>query len=187
MSNIVFDMDDILWGLNEKATKILGIDFNKIICPNARHNPLLTDKEKDELIAMYGNPDLWKDVVWYDGATNIRDLEKYGHKVWIKSNCMNTGVRDFKDTFTSPTFNLPKDQIILDISQEAKTLMEDVLIFCDDLPPNILNSTAKYTLFLDKPWNQDVTVGIRCYSFAEMYQKIEQLIEKENGYVGKSA
>ena len=179
---IVFDMDDILWGLNEKASKILGIEYEKLVCFSLEDNPYLTDKQRKQLLALYRSPTLWKDIEWYEGATKIKDLEKYGYKVYINSNCMTAGVCDFKRSFASAVFGLPEDQIILNISTEAKKPMRNVLIFADDGPHNIAKSKAKYKLYLDKPWNKEINEGIRCYSFPELMRKIKKIIKEESKY-----
>lgn len=181
---IVFDMDDILWGLNERASKIVGVEYDKLVCFRLEDNPYLTPKQRRRLLALYRNPKLWKDIEWYEGATDIKKLEEKGYAVYIHSNSMTKQVQAYK-RIISTVFDLPEKQIILDVSTEAKKPLRNVLIFCDDNVANNRRSKAKYKVFLDKPWNKEMDEGegiIRCSTFRELMDTILKIIEKEQEY-----
>ena len=56
-----------------------------------------------------------------------------------------------------------------------------MFIFVDDSPFNIADSTAKYTILLDKPWNQEIQADestlFRRNTFTEVMTLIKQLKE----------
>lgn len=158
MKNIVFDLDDTLWNLNKHACELTGINYEKLTTFYASENNLLTNEEKIKLLNIYQNPILWKDITLIDKAKDIHLLECLADdiKVYIISNCMNDRVKDYKRSFLSNIFNLPEDQIILNVTQEPKKVLEDTYIFIDDSPYNVMQSKAKYTVIPNKPWNQNI-------------------------------
>ena len=154
---VVFDLDDTLWNLNEKACKIAGVDYNKIKNFKLHENPLLTDSEKDKLWELYQNPILWKDLEWLDGAKDIKDLESDEVEVWLVSNCLNINVEQFKRSILSKELGLPDNRIMLNVKVSVgdKKMPENTYIFVDDSPYNLNDSTAKYKIIPDRPWNRD--------------------------------
>lgn len=154
---VVFDLDDTLWNLNEKACKIAGVDYNKIRNFKLHENLLLTDSEKDKLWELYQNPMLWKDLEWLDGAKDIKDLESDEVEVWLVSNCLNINVEQFKRSILSKELGLPDNRIMLNVKVSVgdKKMPENTYIFVDDSPYNLNDSTAKYKIIPDRPWNRD--------------------------------
>ena len=154
---VVFDLDDTLWNLNEKACKIAGVDYNKIRNFKLHENPLLTDSEKDKLWELYQNPILWKDLEWLDGAKDIKDLESDEVEVWLVSNCLNINVEQFKRSILSKELGLPDNRIMLNVKVSVgdKKMPKNTYIFVDDSPYNLNDSTAKYKIIPDRPWNRD--------------------------------
>ena len=154
---VVFDLDDTLWNLNEKACKIAGVDYNKIRNFKLHENPFLTDSEKDKLWELYQNPMLWKDLEWLDGAKDIKDLESDDVEVWLVSNCLNINVEQFKRSILSKELGLPDNRIMLNVKVSVgdKKMPENTYIFVDDSPYNLNDSTAKYKIIPDRPWNRD--------------------------------
>lgn len=181
MKKIIFDLDDTLWNLNEKACRIAGIDITKLITFKIHENPLLTDEEKDRLYKVYQDPKLWEDITYCEGANKIAELEKKYKdvKVFINSNCLNDGVYDFKRSFLSKDFNLPEDQIHLQVSSKKKDI-EDAFIFIDDNPNNINHAKSKFYIVPDKYWNKELKGRniFRGYTFGEIYDLIESILEE---------
>ena len=160
MRKIVFDLDDTLWDLNKKACQITGVSYYKLRTFITTENPYITDEEKEKLMNIYQNPKLWENMKWLDGAKALSSFEMLGDdiKVYILSNCMNQQVVDFKRSFLSKELDIPDDQIILNVANNAKKkkLLDNMFIFVDDSPYNVSQSTAKYTIIPNKPWNQNV-------------------------------
>lgn len=171
MYNVVFDLDDTLWDLNKRACNITGINFNKLTTFLLSENPNLSTREKEKLLSIYQNPMLWADIEWSKGAKSIKDLENYGAKVYINSNCMNKAVADYKRGFLSKELGLPNNQIILNVSTATeKPMLDNMFIFVDDSPFNLKKSTAEFTMTIDKPWNRDICVN--------RFNNIEEIIKK---------
>ena len=162
MKKVVFDLDDTLWNLNERAAEILNIDYSKLDTFIVGENNHLTEEEKEKLIKLYSDPYLWKDMKLVPGAKLIKQLENYKAEVYINSNCMNEEVQKYKRSFLSDLIGLPDERIILNISSAThKPMDDDIFILVDDSPFNIQKSNAKYNIIPNKPWNQHVKADFR--------------------------
>lgn len=177
---VVFDMDDTLWDLNERACRMAGIDFSKLQTFSLTDNPLLTASEKTRLSKVYNSIELWRDIIWDPYAADIITLEKLGAKVFINSNCMNQAVADFKRQFVPTDLKLPDSQVILNVVTDGKRkeLDDDMFIFVDDSPFNIGKSTAKYNIIPNRPWNQDA-VGYRRNSLKDIIELCKVLLRRD--------
>ena len=187
MKKIVFDLDDTLWDLNKRACKLANVDYMKLTTFLLTDNKNLKKREKEKLLSLYGNPMLWNDIKWLDGVERLKNLEKLGAKVYINSNCMNQRVLDYKRSFLSDALKLPNDQIILNVSEATKKYMiDDMYIFVDDSPYNILKSNAEYNILFNRPWNQNIIATRfnnlnKIIDICEVLLKKEQLLEKLKG------
>ena len=153
---VVFDLDDTLWNLNERACQLTGVDYSKINNFKLHENVLLTDEEKAKMWELYQDPELWRDLPWLEGATEIHELDSDVVEVWLVTNCLNTAVQEFKRSFLSKALHLPEERIILNVTTAtSKKMPEDTFIFVDDSPFNLMASKAKYNLIPDRPWNRD--------------------------------
>ena len=152
LKKVVFDMDDTLWSLNEKAVELANIDYNKLITFMINDNPLLTDEEKENLMKVYMSPDLFKNVNWFEGIERINDLNADVH---INSNIFSTNVDNIKRVQLHDVLRITDDKIHLNLVTDAKNkpIDNDTFIFVDDSPYNIINSPAPYNLMLKRPWN----------------------------------
>ena len=149
---VVFDVDDILWSLNEKAAKLANIPYEKLITFNVPDNPLLTEVEKARLIEIYNSDELFAEMNFYDGVTRLNTLDA---DVRIVSNVFSKGPANQKLTNLRKVIRLPYWQIHLNMvtNPYKKELPEDTYIFVDDSPYNIAGSTAIHNIMLRKPWN----------------------------------
>lgn len=151
MKKVVFDVDDILWSLNEKASNDAGVDRNNIVTYNPRKNPLLSDEEKHRLIKSYTNPTLFENIKWYDGISRINTLKA---DVSINSNALSASAAESKRAQLKQVLTLPDDKIQINIVEQGKgkkSIGEDVYIFVDDCPDNVLNSRATYNIMMKCP------------------------------------
>ena len=182
MKKIVFDVDDTLWDLNRKVCQLTGIDYSRLT--NYRiQDTNLTDGEVQLILSWYNDPELWTDLIWSEGVEYIHTLEDDSTKVYINSNCLNKRVADAKRKFLSKALKIPDSRIILNVNSSGtkKKMIDDMFIFVDDSPFNIADSTAKYTILLDKPWNQEIQADestlFRRNTFTEVMTLIKQLKE----------
>ena len=188
---VVYDMDDTLWNLNEKACEMAGIDYDKIQHYSLSDNTLLTSEEKHKLKDLYSSVDLWKGMKWVRGARKIHEIEslsletrnnKAVIKVLINSHCNNQDVADFKRTFVGKDLKLPEEQVVLNVANNHKTKKElppNTLIFVDDSPFNLQSSTALFTIISDKPWNKEIEESdtiIRCSGMNEIRKTVEEIV-----------
>ena len=149
---IVFDMDDILWGLNEKATKLANVDYNKLVSFITQDNPVLNDDEKARMLSTYNSLELFRDIHWFDGVVRLNELKADVH---IVSNIFALDIGDIKRTQLLNILTIPTKNIHLNLVRDAKkkTIDNDTFIFVDDSPYNIANSPAEHNIMLARPWN----------------------------------
>lgn len=183
MRKVVFDLDDTLWRLNERAANIAGIDSNLLNCFLVTENTLLTPDQKERVLKIYQSKSLWDNISYESGYERLKDLEQYDCKVYINSNCITKEVADYKRSFLSKDLGLPDKQIILNVEKSSteKEMLDNTYIFIDDSPFNIANSNAKYTIIPNRLWNQDVkndhTILIRCDTLNEIIDTIIGLLK----------
>lgn len=152
LRKIIFDMDDTLWGLDEKAAKMADIDYNKLVTYVSEENPLLTTAEKQRLISAYNSKELFKNIQWFDGIERINTLKADVH---IKSNIFLQEIDQIKRTQLNNVLQIPNENIHLDLVTDPKQkhIDPDTFIFVDDSPHNIIRSNAKHNIMLKHPWN----------------------------------
>ena len=152
---IVFDVDDILWGLNKIATDKANIDYNKIVVYSAKENYLLTEDERKRLLEVYSDPDTFRYINWYDGVEDIIKLQQKGAEVYINSNSFNIEISELKRKQLKSILDLPDDRLILNVLTDCKKkeIGDGVWCFVDDSPHNIASSTAVYNIAVKTPWN----------------------------------
>lgn len=189
MRRVVFDIDDTAWGLNERVCEELGIDINNIESFLIANNDKLTLNERKLLARSYTNPEIFKNINWYDGFTDIFELEKLDCEVYINSNCNTNEVKKVKYSELVDKLGFNPDRILLNVISEpsSKELEDNVYIFVDDSPFNLAESTAKYNIALRKPWNTSEIglsiIGdkdiIYCDSFNEIVTVIKELLKEK--------
>lgn len=153
MKKIIFDIDDILWGLNERAAKMANLEYEKLTSFSVPLNKNLTKEEAKILTSVYENPSLFENIIWFNGIERIDSLPADVH---IVSNIFQKEVDTLKRTQLHSVLNIPDEKIHLNLVTDAtkKTIPEDTYIFVDDSPYNIAASPAKHNIMLKRPWNQ---------------------------------
>lgn len=153
---IVVDVDDVLWGLNEKICSERGIDYSKIVTFSSSANPLLSESEKKELKESYGDAKIFRNIKWYEGVSELFSLEGYGATVIINSNNLCKEVMDTKEAEIRNNFpSIRDEQLVLNVpnNYSEKSIGDDVFILVDDSPYNVAKCNAEYYLVPRKPWN----------------------------------
>ncbi len=156
---VVFDLDDVCWGLNPRATRFVGVPLEKLIEFHVTENELLTDEEKQALWAAYQNPQVFQDIDFYPGFEDMMKLRQFGLDPFIKSNCCGTVIPEIKlPQIQAKLPTMPRDHIILNVVDQVTTLYkeidESVFAFVDDSPYNIAKSRAQHNIVPMWPLNQ---------------------------------
>lgn len=179
---VVFDVDDILWGLNKRSAKIAGIDYNKLTVYSASDNYNLTDSEKEKLISAYSSPSTFEEIKWYRGIEELPKLEELGAEVYINSNSFNAEIAELKREQLKSVLDFDDDRFILNIISDCKKkdIGDDVFCFVDDSPYNIKRSTAKYNIMIKLPWNSSESakeiIGDKDVIMADNLEEVIELV-----------
>lgn len=161
---VIFDMDDVLWNLNNKAARMAGIEVERLIMFSAHKNPLLTDDMRERLLAAYASRKLYEDIIFSPLMVNLvnkihRDYSEY--RVMISSNCMAEYVRDIKLAQLKEVLDIPEENICLNLidmttQSTQKILPPDIYLFVDDSPHNIAMADALHKVMPARNWNDPV-------------------------------
>lgn len=164
---IIFDMDDVMWNLNEKVAKVKGIDHNKLICFAVRENPNLTEDEKQLVLDAYTETEVYSDIEFIKPVINL--INRIYHEfpeypVHIVSNCGTQAIRNVKMEQLLNVLDLPEEQIhlyVIDMETGAKkkTLPDNIFIFVDDSPHNIASANAAHKIMPARLHNDVLVVG----------------------------
>lgn len=152
MRTLVFDVDDVLWGLNDFVFEHLGI--NPVIitdfCLDACSE--LSDGLRRKMLKMYQSVDVFYSLTPYAGVERIPSLERLGYNLKINSNCSSLEVMNYKLKVLR-SLGFKKENIVLDVGYKTKEIGEDVFGFIDDSPYNVVQSNAKINFMPRKVWN----------------------------------
>lgn len=188
-TKVCYDVDDTLWGLNSviyNDTHVHGLKYSDAItfCPYDNH--LLTREQQDAVIACYHDPEIFRELEFYQGIDRLYDIEDTGlAEVWINSSNCSTGVMDIKHLrllYEVPNIN--PDHIRLTVSPDHSREPGDILV--DDSIANIENSDFRYYILIDHPWNtlkpenEDLFKRkkiFRVYSLNEAIDLVEEIIK----------
>ena len=154
---VVYDVDDVLWGLDDYVMEFLGLDINDNIEYRISKSPIFTAKERKAIIDCFCDAKMFENMEFYPGADKITDVEKYGATVRIHSNCYSDAIAEQKRRQLYALLPQMKRSFIklLTVSPTAdqKQVDQDAYIFVDDCPYNVALSMAKFNFVPRKPWN----------------------------------
>lgn len=192
MHKIVFDIDDVLWGLNQRVAEKYQIPIDKVTHFDLTRSAL-SEEERRQFSQAYCDAETFTDIEFYPGVEDLLELEKLGATVYIDS-CANSDevveqkYREIKRIL--PQMN-PAHICIYNpnSNKHSKMIGEDVLIFVDDGPHNVAKSLAKYTIVPKKPWNtgertqamlaRSKSQVIVAEDFPAIIEKITEILQKE--------
>lgn len=172
----VFDIDDILWGLNERVSSLTGIDVQKMVRFYVPENDALTESEKRAVMDAYKDPRTFEDMKLYKGVERLRVLEGYGFQVHIQSNKFSKETADIQKGILMEATKLPEERFHMHIIEgegaKKKEPLEDVFILADDSPHNLASLIATHKLTINHPWNtssygRELLKGIHVRRFDE--------------------
>lgn len=154
----IFDVDDILWGLNERIANILSYDINKITNFSIRKCYLIEEDTQNKIIDLYRDVNIFKNMDFYNGVENLMILEEVGVDVQICSNSMTKEIAIEKtEQLLKKIINLREEQLQMNIISEKthhqKKMDNGVWVLVDDSPYNIAASEAEIDIMRPHPWN----------------------------------
>ena len=191
MKKIIFDVDDTLWSLNKKICNELDIPYENITTFSVHENPFLTERERQQMLSKYSDPNSFKNITWFDGIEQIENIKDAD--IYLNSNSSNELCSAEKRQQLRAVLNIPDDHITINTTGNKKkdivkkSIDEDTFIFVDDSPHNVSMSPAKYNIMICTPWNQsengktivkDKNV-LYCKTLIEAINLVQKLINNE--------
>ena len=157
IKKIVYDVDDVLWGLNKRVANAIGIDENNITHFVIKDNYLLTKEQQEAILVEYNKDETFDNIEWYEGIEDILKPVSLGIDVSINSNCLTEKMAELKTTQLMKILNISKEKIrcnVIDHSVATKKKIDkDTDILVEDSPFNISISPAKLNILINHPWN----------------------------------
>lgn len=183
MSNkikIIYDVDDVLNNLNSYIFGKLGLPWGERFM--VTECMCYTKEQVDALLKMYGDPEVFRNLSYEPGASEIFDIERTGQaEVFIISRNFNQEVADVKmESLLKHIPNAKPDKIDMQIgSGNNKKIDESADIIVEDCIENCIRypfDTIK--ILIDKPNNQAEAYGI-CKEEHNIF-RVGSLIEANN-------
>ncbi len=177
----IFDVDDVMWKLNERVARITGIPYEKFTVFSAYDNPNFTDKEKKRVVDAYMDPMTYRYIEFDKEIIDlVNRIDRYypKHLVHVVSNCASREIKDIKMEQLLAVLTLPKYKLHLipiDIKNETtkKRLPGSMFIIVDDSPHNISMSNARHKIMPARPNNNILIPG----SLVERPENTSQLVD----------
>lgn len=183
-NKVVFDVDDTLWGLNDRVCASLSINKSVIHDFSIRRNKSLTDAEKSALLKAYSDVDFFRNIKWFRGIEMLNKLFKDGVDIHISSNCMTADIASVKTEQLLHKLVLPQSNIKMNIISSDSSLkeVEDAFILVDDSPYNICKSNAKYNILIRQPWNTSLnayeTMAGKTLIYCDTLKEVMELVSE---------
>ena len=163
---VIFDMDDVMYHLNDRVAQIKGIPREKFTQFSVYDNPNFTEEEKKKVLAAYTEADTYRNVEFIQPVIDLineihRDFPQYEEH--IVSNSATTEVRDVKMPQLLRELILPKERIHLNVIDMAtqslqKKLPENIFLIVDDSPHNLILADAVHKIMPARLHNENVLV-----------------------------
>ena len=150
---VVFDIDDILWGLVTRVANQLNIPIEKLTTFVIKECPNLTKEEIDSIYDLFNREETFENIEWFDGVDRINNLNAEVH---ICSNIFRKELGDVKLVQLIEKFpNIPIENFHLNLVVDStkKEIPNNTFIFVDDSPYNIRNNIATHKIMLKRVWN----------------------------------
>lgn len=162
----IFDMDDVMHYLNRKVARIKKIDEKKFTMYSIFDNPNMTAEEKELMTRAYQETDTYRDIEFIQPVIDLINHvyhEYPEHPVHIVSNCCTRPIADIKMEQVIKVLDLPEERIhmnVIDVYTQSlqKKLPDDMFIFVDDSPHNIVMSEAVHRIMPARRYNANCVV-----------------------------
>lgn len=195
---LCIDVDDVLWPLDETACRMAGVEYERIVTFDTRKNPLLTEDEKQRMLAAYSSPALHEKMPMYPG---VRALGKIAADPRIRAAICSNSIlqeaidnkeRNLSSFFGEDWQNFETIFHLIDLDGVAgKKWPDNPWCVMDDSPHNALSCGARHILVPMRPWNtseygveimRPVLDRVRYYScMAEACEILTMLMDKDLG------
>lgn len=139
---IVYDVDDCLLDTNGYICDTLGIDILDMNDWELNSLP----NHKDKIFDMYRCGDTYRFSKIFDGIEFVKSITD----VYLHTHCITPEAAIAKQERLIE-LGFRKDRIILDFCEAKLNLASYIIV--DDCFNNIKNSTAKFRILINKPWN----------------------------------
>ena len=154
---VVFDIDDVLWGLTHRVVQQLSIKYQDWITFQVLQNERYSMETRIAINNAFRDPATFANMQFYTGVERIMDIEEYGAIVQIKSNSFSEAVAVSKrQQLLCAIPGLREEQLYLPIVDEHTTMQkrfdDDTFISIDDSPSNIAGSPACFNFMPYTPW-----------------------------------
>lgn len=192
---IVYDIDDILHGLNKRICNKHNININYIKNYNVKKNTDLTEDEMQTLISGYKNEDTFKNIEWYPGIERLLNVEKLSTdnvqvEVWINSNSFTHNIANLKREQILKKIPISENRLILSIIGEEDTdveklIGEDTYILVDDNPGTLNKSSATINITMNNPWDTSKEFYTTVNKVVEVHDSLDSIITTVEHYISK--
>lgn len=112
---------------------------------------------QSKIIESYYNLSTFENIEWYEGVSDIINIENFGVSVFINSNCMTEEIAKSKRCQLLEVANINTKRIKCNVINAKdcnnKIIDDDTDILIDDSPFNIAKSKAKLNILINHPWN----------------------------------
>ena len=157
MLKVVYDVDNVLWPLNQRVFTMLDIDCRKDVNYNLFSNPLLAPAQRQAVMDAFHQAKTFVDMNFYPGADEILQVEPLGATVRIHSHCYSAEIAELKRSQLEQLLPQMKPAFIkmsvISDDPNNKQIDADAFIFIDDNPYNVNISKAPVNVVLRQPWN----------------------------------
>lgn len=166
---IVYDVDDCLFDVDGYVCEQLDLDINDFTDWDLSKLPV---DVRNKVNKYYHMCETYTDSKLFDGIDELKSIPD----LYIHTYCLSPEVGIAKrDRLLSLGFKA--EQIILDFCDKKQDIA--TLIIVDDNVDNILRSSAKHKIIINKPWNKGFDIGndaIRVDTLLEANEIVRRII-----------
>lgn len=159
MIKVIWDVDGVLWDINDYIYKKLGIEseYSKRIHYKVELMGYSKEVER-EIVRLYGDKEVFENVEFDDGVDEINKLELEGVcKSFIHSHNYTEEVAEIKRRrLTEKLVEIPKSRMRLDVLRGTEVVikeLEESDVVVEDSLDNLINCKAKLKILIEQPYN----------------------------------
>lgn len=191
---ICYDMDGVLLDiLRPSCDAACMYDLNKIDNYNIAKCSSLTPKQQQSILREFSNPDIFKRAFWYDGAEDLRRLERDSlARVCVYSLCFGTDIQTIKKDRLMNELHISDKNIELVVAVQRRNsygprkphyygcdvIVEDCVENLQQYPANVIK------VLIDRPYNRvgrEKVTG--CLKVATDLREANAIVERAAKYL----
>lgn len=145
---IVFDVDDVMFNLNERVAEMKNIAHDKFTQFSIRDNTNMTEDERKRVLAAYTETATYSNITFIQPVIDLvnRIYHKYPcYPVHIISNNATKEIRDVKMEQLLNVLDLPENQIHLNIVNMGSESLQK------KLPANMFIKASLFLIIVHPP------------------------------------